>query len=162
MLFSRKTAGGFTLIELLVVIAIIGTLASVVLANLNSAREKARDARRQADLKELSKALELYFLDNNRYPPETACDSSKGSSATYCDRNPSSNHPPTGNDWNTSSGFYSALVPTYMSRLPVDPINSSANYYLYEPQSSDDYCISVNLEGGGYYRLQGGDGAPNC
>ncbi len=52
---------GFTLIELLVVIAIIGLLASVVLVSLNSARAKARDTKRKADLAQISKALELYY-----------------------------------------------------------------------------------------------------
>lgn len=50
---------GFTLIELLVVIAIIGLLASVVLASLNSARTKGRDARRLADLKEIATQIEV-------------------------------------------------------------------------------------------------------
>lgn len=60
---------GFTLIELLVVIAIIGLLASIVLASLNSARVKGRDARRVADLKQIQTALELYASDNNgNYP----------------------------------------------------------------------------------------------
>lgn len=63
-----KKIKGFTLIELLVVIAIIGILSSVVLASLNSARTKSRDARRISDVKQLQLALELYFDDNSGYP----------------------------------------------------------------------------------------------
>lgn len=60
---------GFTLIELLVVIAIIGVLASIVLASLNSARRKSRDARRITDVKQIQLALELYFDgQTNQYP----------------------------------------------------------------------------------------------
>jgi len=62
---------GFTLIELLVVIAIIGILSSVVLASLNSARQKGRDARRVSDIKQLQLALELYYDANGRYPTTT-------------------------------------------------------------------------------------------
>lgn len=63
-----RTHHGFTLIELLVVIAIIGVLASVVLAALNSAREKARNASYAAQMKEYQKALALYYSDNGTYP----------------------------------------------------------------------------------------------
>ena len=59
---------GFTLIELLVVIAIIGILSSVVLASLNSARAKSRDAKRLSDIKSLQLALELYFDQEKTYP----------------------------------------------------------------------------------------------
>ncbi|MBI2046291.1 MAG: type II secretion system protein [Parcubacteria group bacterium] len=65
----QKKNKGFTLIELLVVIAIIGILSSVVLASLNTARQKSRDAKRIADLKQLQLALELYFDANRAYPP---------------------------------------------------------------------------------------------
>lgn len=65
---KQNTQKGFTLIELLVVIAIIGLLASVVLLALNSARSKSRDAKRVADARQLSSALELYFNDANSYP----------------------------------------------------------------------------------------------
>lgn len=52
---------GFTLIELLVVVAIIGILSSVVLASLNTARAKARDARRKSDLTQIRTAMEMYY-----------------------------------------------------------------------------------------------------
>jgi prepilin-type N-terminal cleavage/methylation domain-containing protein len=68
----RRSARGFTLIELLVVIAIIGILSSVVLASLNTARQKSRDARRIADIKQLQLALELYFDSKATYPSSTA------------------------------------------------------------------------------------------
>jgi len=68
----KKNKRGFTLIELLVVIAIIGILSSVVLASLNSARLKARDARRVADLKQIQVALELYYDANTKYPDDHA------------------------------------------------------------------------------------------
>ncbi|HEX8994286.1 MAG TPA: prepilin-type N-terminal cleavage/methylation domain-containing protein [Candidatus Paceibacterota bacterium] len=63
---------GFTLIELLVVIAIIAILASIILASLNQARVKSRDARRIADVKQLQNALELYNNDNGQYPTALA------------------------------------------------------------------------------------------
>jgi len=67
-IFMQKKNKGFTLIELLVVIAIIGILSSVVLASLNTARQKSRDAKRIADIKQLQLALELYFDDLKAYP----------------------------------------------------------------------------------------------
>jgi type II secretion system protein G len=63
---------GFTLIELLVVIAIIGILSSVVLASLNSARQKSRDAKRVSDIKQMQLALELYYDANGGYPATTS------------------------------------------------------------------------------------------
>ena len=60
---------GFTLIELLVVIAIIGVLSSVVLASLNSARAKASDAKRVADMRQVNVAMELYYDTYGNYPP---------------------------------------------------------------------------------------------
>ena len=63
---------GFTLIELLVVIAIIGLLSSVVLASLNTARVKARNVRRLADLNQYQLALQFTFDADNAFPGTTS------------------------------------------------------------------------------------------
>ena len=92
-----KNTRGFTLIELLVVIAIIGMLSSVVLASLNGARIKARDARRLADLKSIQTALELHYTTGNTYVVTAA----------------------GGNTVTTTLG--PVLAPTYIQSVPKDP-----------------------------------------
>ncbi len=64
----NKDKRGFTLIELLVVISIIGLLSSIVLASLQDARAKGRDAKRLSDMRQIQNALELYRSQNNTYP----------------------------------------------------------------------------------------------
>ncbi len=68
---------GFTLIELLVVIAIIGILASVVLASLNSARDKGADAAIKSNLNNSRAQAELFY-DNNTRSYDGVCDASDG------------------------------------------------------------------------------------
>lgn len=63
-----RHAAGFTLIELLTVIAIIALLAAIILASLNTARQKSRDGKRVADIKTIELALSLYYNDNSKYP----------------------------------------------------------------------------------------------
>jgi len=61
---------GFTLIELLVAISILAVLSTLVLANLNSARERGRDARRKSDFHQIKTALRLYYNDNQAFPAD--------------------------------------------------------------------------------------------
>ena len=66
--YNIKKTSGFTLIELLVVVAIIGVLATIIVASLSRARNKAIDVRYLKHAKELQKSIEIFNLDNNRYP----------------------------------------------------------------------------------------------
>lgn len=64
---------GFTLIELLVVIAIIAILAAILFPVFAQAREKARQATCQSNLKQIALAFNMYVQDyDERMPPWTA------------------------------------------------------------------------------------------
>jgi prepilin-type N-terminal cleavage/methylation domain-containing protein len=64
-----RTKRGFTLIELLIVIAIIGVLSSIILNSITQpVGSRVRDTKRVAEVNNVAKALELYYLDNGYYP----------------------------------------------------------------------------------------------
>jgi prepilin-type N-terminal cleavage/methylation domain-containing protein len=69
--FTKTSVRGFTLIELLVVIAIIGLLSTIIAAPIQSARKKARDAKKIAELKSTQLALEQYAESNSATYPST-------------------------------------------------------------------------------------------
>lgn len=124
------SAAGFTLIELLVVIAIIGLLSSIVMSSLNSARVKARDAKRIADLRSIRVALRLYLDDFKQYP--------------------------TNGYWTCShlanwTALQTSLAP-YISSLPKDPRGTGYPWttglysYCYGRISTDEYDLVTQLE----------------
>jgi hypothetical protein len=79
----------------------------------NGARAKARDTKRVADLKQIQKAVELYMNDNGIYP---SCVGAGGGCYTT---------PETAN-FNTIQA-----EPTYISRVPDDPLNITSQYGYY-------------------------------
>lgn len=67
-LMTFKNKKWFTLIEMLIVIVIIGILAAAIIPRLNSARGRANDVARKADLNQVATALITYQIDNSRFP----------------------------------------------------------------------------------------------
>lgn len=59
---------GFTLLEIMVVIVILGVLASLVVPNLMGNKDKADHQKVVSDIVALESALDMYRLDNGRYP----------------------------------------------------------------------------------------------
>ncbi|MDD3711079.1 MAG: type II secretion system protein [Patescibacteria group bacterium] len=127
-MFNKKTnflKPGFTLIELLVVIAIIGILSTLSVVALQSARGKARDAKRITDIRQIQTALELYFNDQSEYPASVTAGSSIATgSNTYMYTVPDGPTPADG-DCATSSYVY-------------NQVNSGADYYI-------EFCLGGNV-----------------
>lgn len=113
---------GFTLIELLVVIAIIGLLSTMAVIALGDARQKTRDAKRQADLKVLQTAIELYISDNGYEPDPT--------------------------DWETTAGTsLEAILATYLpGGLPEDPGTRLWMYCNSSVATDNKYLVATSLE----------------
>ncbi len=59
---------GFTLIEVMVVIVIIGVLAALIVPKVMSRPDEARATAARTDIASIVQALNLYKLDNHRYP----------------------------------------------------------------------------------------------
>lgn len=120
---------GFTLIELLVVIAIIGLLSTLAVVALGSARERARDAKRVSDLRQIQTALELYYTEKDQYPIASSS-VILGSDDYAC--------------LNSSGWALAGCATPYMGQVPDDPGN---NQYDYISADGTTYTIDATLEG---------------
>ena len=133
--FSKNTmpnlVSGFTLIELLVVISIIGVLSSVVLASLNSARTKARDASRTSSIRQVQLAIEMYYDANGKYPYPL----------------PPWPTPPNNSDVPLNWPSIVTDLAPYISKIPVDPTNPfNYHYYVATLNPAPYYAIYIPYE----------------
>lgn len=131
---------GFTLIELLVVIGIIGILSTLALLSLGNARQKARDAKRLSDIRQVQTALELYYGDANKYPVQ-------GSTASPIILGSASGYTLSSGAGFAADGSESAKL--FMGQVPNDPVDDQ--YYEYHSTNADGSdCTSGRCE---YYEI---------
>lgn len=62
---------GFTLIELLIVVAIIAILAAIAVPNFLEAQVRSKVSRTKADMRSMATAIEAYYVDYNKYMPDS-------------------------------------------------------------------------------------------
>jgi len=129
-----KNKKGFTLIELLIVMAILGILSVIGLGQFRNSQRRARDAARKADMENISRALQLYYVDNNEFPIST------NGKITVDDSSLT---------WGEGSFSMQKDGDTivYMSLLPSDPTDDSEYCYSYD-SSTNKYFLYSLLENG--------------
>ena len=125
---------GFTLIELLVVISIIGFLATASMVVFNSVRMKARDAKRIADFKAVSMAMQLYYDKYGAYPPSPNLCCSGGSGGTH--------------NQNFESMVQHLVDEGFLGVIPKDPSDPPEAYmhYNYGPGNVMGFILVTGLE----------------
>lgn len=107
---GRLAARGFTLIEMMVVMLIIGVMAAMIVPNLMDKGEQAKVTAAKADIATIMQSLNLYKLDNSRYPT-----TEQGLQALVS--KPTAG--PTANGWKTGG---------YLPKLPKDPWGNPYQY----------------------------------
>jgi prepilin-type N-terminal cleavage/methylation domain-containing protein len=126
--FSRTR--GFTLIELLVVISIIGFLSSVVLASMQTARDKAKGVAFRASVNEFIKAVKLMQSDVSTLPINTMFKTEAGWVA------PSS-----------QSFFINNNFDDYIADFPKPPFTGYFFYHYSEGYPCDDSPYMLLISG---------------
>ena len=125
----KKTTTGFTIVELLIVVVVIAILAAVSMVAYTGIQGRARDSQRLQDMNTIVKALEMYRVQNGRYPNAVATQPTATIGGYELSAGPDG---PT--------DFLRALVTSNtISQVPVDPINqhvsggvnSSNRIYVY-------------------------------
>ena len=134
---KKYLQNGFTLIELLVVIAIIGVLASLIVANFNAARERARDTARKSDLRNTQTALRAYYNDYGNFPNDSGISTLKINGCGSLGMSTC--------EWGDT--FTAAVTQVYMTVLPGDPQASTGRQYQYDLTADTEvYELSACLE----------------